>query len=289
MHNAFGRSETARRAGTGRRALNTCLLLVLPVLLAGCLQMERIVRVNADGTGVVIERLVMSGEIVDMMAGMQSEGEPFKIRDDAKLRRNAANFGPGVRFLSATDLVTEFGRGYEARYAFDDINTLRVGQNVDDSMPGESAAGDDPKEGETNYTTFGFRRGNPAHLVVRWAVNEKGSDPDPEESADEASESTATPEQEQMAMEMMKMAFKDMRIAMHVEIVGEIVETNAMHVEGARVTMMDINFGEMLANEEALQSMADRKPETVADMKELMKLVPGLKMEIEPEVAILFR
>ena len=90
-------------------------------------------------------------------------------------------------------------------------------------------------------------------------------------------------------MEMMKMAFRDMRIAMHVEVVGEIVETNAMHVEGARVTMIDINFGELVANEEALQAMAERKPETVADMKELMKIVPGLKMEIEPEVAILFR
>ena len=272
-----------------RVAARLTLMLMLPVLLAGCIQMERIVRVDNDGSGVVIERFVMSNEIVGMMAGMQSEGEPFKIRDDAKLRDNAANFGPDVRFVSATDLVTDFGRGYEARYAFDDINTLGVDQNTQDSMPGESAAGDGSSDGKTNYTTFSFEPGDPARLVLRWSLDEDGQDSDPDDADDENSESTATPEQEQMAMEMMKMAFKDMRMAMHVEVVGEIVETNAMHVEGARVTMMDINFGELVANEEALQAMAGKKPESVADMKELMKIVPGLKMEIEPEVAILFR
>jgi hypothetical protein len=272
-----------------RALVRIAMSLLLPVLVAGCLQMERTVRVNGDGSGVLIERMVLSNDIVEMMAGMQPEGEPFNIRDDEKLRGNAANFGTSVRFLSATDLVTDFGRGYEARYAFDDINALRVGQDLEDSMPGDPAAGDGSQEKEPKFTTFTLRRTNPARLVVHWAVDEGGSDPGPGESAAEYPETASTPEQEQMAMEMMKMAFKDMRVAMHVEVVGEIVETNAMHLEGTRVTLMDIDFGEMLSNESALRAMAGKKPESVVDMKELMKLVPGLKLEIEPEIAILFR
>lgn len=50
-------------------------------------------------------------------------------------------------------------------------------------------------------------------------------------------------------MEMMKMAVRDMRVAMHVEMAGEIVETNAKHPAGRRVTLMDIDFGALLSDE----------------------------------------
>jgi len=289
MNAGFGWNGIGAWARHSRAPIRIVLLLLLPVFVAGCLQMERVVRVNGNGSGVLIERFVLSNEIVGMMAGMQPEGKPLNVRDDAKLRGNAANFGPSVRFLSATDVVTDFGRGYEARYAFDNINTLRVGQNMDDSMPGDPAAGDGAQHEEAKFTTFTLRRTNPARLDIHWAVNEAGPESETEESAAEYSETSSTPEQEQMAMEMIKVAFKGMRVAMHVEVVGEIVETNAMHLEGTRVTLMDIDFGEMLADETALRAMADRKPESLADIKELMKLIPGLKMEIEPEIAILFR
>ena len=156
-------------------------------------------------------------------------------------------------------------------------------------MPGDPAAGDSAQDEAGRFTTFTLQRTNPARLVVRWAVNEDGSGTEAGESDAEFSETASTPEQEQMAMEMMKVAFKGMRMAMHVEVMGDIIETNAMHVEGARVTLLDIDFGELVANEDALRAMAGNKPESMSDVKELMKLVPGLKMEIEPEVAILFQ
>ncbi len=289
MDAGSGWNGIVSRAHHCRGPLKFAILLLLPALVAGCLQMERVVQVNSDGSGVLIERLVLGNGIAEMMAGMQPEGEPFNIRDDDKLRTDAANFGESVRFVSATDLVTDFGRGYEARYAFDDINTLRIGQDVEDSMPGESAATDDADGEEPKYTTFTLRHTNPVGLVIHWPVDEAESESKDLDSAAESSETPSTPEQEQMAMEMMKMAFQDMRIAMHVEIMGDIVGTNATHVEGTRVTLMDIDFGKLLANEAALQAMAGKKPDSVADMKDLMKLIPGLKFEIEPKVAILFQ
>ncbi len=289
MGAGFGWSGIASRARHCRRPLKFALLLLLPVFVAGCLQMERVVQVNADGSGVLIERLVMGNDIAEMMAGMQPEGEPFSVRDDEKLRGNAASFGDSVRFVSATDVVTDFGRGYEARYAFDDINTLRIGQDVEDSMPGDLAASDDSEGEEPTFTTFTLRRTNPVGLVIHWPVGKDEPGSRPGDFATESPESTSTPEQEQMAMEMMKMAFKDMRVAMHVDIMGNIVGTNATHVQGTRITLMDIDFGAFLANEAALQAMAGKKPGSVAEMKELMRLIPGLKLEIEPKVAILFQ
>lgn len=284
-----GWSRTTGRARSFSRLTSAAMLLVLPVLLAGCLQMERTVRVNPDGSGVLIERLVMGNEIADMMAGMQTEGQLFAIRDDDRLRANAASFGESVRFVSARDIVTDFGRGYEARYAFDDINLLQLGQDIEESMPGGTTEGDTSGGGASKFTTFTLHHTSPAQLVIHWPVNEGEAGSPTGESDSEYAETAATPEQEQMAMEMMRMAFKDMRFAVHVEVMGDIVETNAMHRSGSRVTLMDIDFGALVSDESVLQAMAGNKPASVADMKQLMTLVPGLKIEIEPEVAILFR
>ncbi len=288
MNVASGWSRTAAPIRFGRRLINVAMFLMLPALLAGCLQMERTVRVNADGSGVLIERLVMGNEIVDMMAGMQTEGQSFAIRDDDRLRANAASFGESVRFVSARDIVTEFGRGYEARYAFADVNLLQLGQDIEESMPGGTTEGDTSGGGAPKFTTFTLHHTNPAELVIHWPVNEGEADSRTGESNSEYAETAATPEQEQMAMEMMRMAFKDMRFAVHVEVMGDIVETNAMHRSGSRVTLMDIDFGALVSDESVLQAMAGNKPASVADMKQLMTLVPGLKIEIEPEIAILF-
>lgn len=280
---------TAPGAGIRRAVCKSALLMLLPVFLAGCLQMERIVRVNRDGSGVLIERLVLGNEMVEMLrevaSATQPEGQPFSIRNDEELRGKAANFGEGVRFLSAKDLETGFGKGFEARYAFADINKLRIGQDPGESIPGgESTAANDK---EAKFTTFTFRPANPAELVVHWPVDEAAYEAGA--GSTEASNEVTSPEQEQMAMEMMKSVFKDVRMVIHIEVVGDIVETNATHRRGNRVTLMEIDFGELISSEAALRSMAGKKPESVADMKELVKLVPGLKIEIEPEVTIRFQ
>lgn len=289
MNTASGASTAVPRTGYCAGWFKIALLLLLPALVSGCLQMERIVQVDRDGSGVLIERMVLSNEIVAMMAGTQPEGQTIDIRDDNKLRANAASFGPSVRLQSVRDLVTDFGRGYEARYAFDDINTLRVGQDIEDSMPGDPTASDASAGGQPRFTTFTLLRTSPAELVVHWPVDEARSDAGDGGSAADVPDSASTPEQEQMAMEMMRTAFRDMRVAMHVEVVGDIVQTNAMHRAGRRITLMDIDFGVLLSDDAALHAMAGNKPASVADMKQLLTLVPGLKIEIEPEVAILFR
>lgn len=89
-------------------------------------------------------------------------------------------------------------------------------------------------------------------------------------------------------MAMMKAAFKDLHMAMHVEVAGDILETNATHLSGSRITLADISFAEFLQNEEALKAIAMSEQQDVTDIKELMALIPGLTLEVEPEVAVVF-
>lgn len=266
----------------GRGIFGMVLVFLLPALLAGCLQLERTVQVNRDGSGVLIERLVMSNEIIEMAAGMQPEGKPFSPRNDEELSGKAAQYGEAVRFLSAKDVETPFGKGYEARYAFDDINGLRMGQDVKDSMPMPGGGDGDGKE--PKFTTFTMRGENPAELLIHWPLDEAE-----DSQAEDTEQEPLAPEDEQMAMEMMKAMFDGMRMATHVEVMGDIVETNATHRSGSRVTLLDIDFGAMLADEGVLKAMAGDKPETMADLKKFMEMFPGLKLETEPEVTIRFQ
>lgn len=280
----------AARVSVRRAACRIVPLALLAILLAGCLQVERIVQVRPDGSGMLIERTVFGNDMVEMMAGMQPEGQTFNIRDDAKLRRNAANYGESVRFVSAEDVETDFGKGYVARYAFADIEQLRVNQDVGDAVPGDMAAAGGEEKKEARITTFTLQRGNPAQLVIHWPVKEAASGSKlAGTDSDDSSSSPSSPEEQEMALEMMRNTFRDMRMAIHVEVLGDIVDSNANYRDGSRVTLMDINFGDLFSDEAMMQAMAGAKPKSVSDMQEMMKMFPGLKMEINPEVTIRFQ
>jgi hypothetical protein len=283
MHYHFG----WRRAS----ALAKFLLGLAALALSGCMDLQTVVRVEADGSGTISDRIVMSNEIIEMMKGMAPEGQEVPLFNEEELQAAAYSYGEGVTFLSAEAIETGTGTGYVAYYAFEDINLIRVGQDPEDKMPGGGGMGASAEAGdEGSFTTFSMEPGYPASLTVHWPVDE--GEPETMEETEaatmEESEAAQSPEQQEAAMEMMKTAFKDMRMALYIEIAGQVLETNATHLDGNRITLVDISFSEFLQNEEALKAMASDEEQTVADMKSMMALIPGLKLEIEPEVSILF-
>ncbi len=266
---------------------NLALSLLLP-LLASCLQVETTVQVRTDGSGTVTERFLLSGEVAEMFAQMAPEGETFDLLDEAQLGEDAAKYGPGVSFLSAESLETDFGKGYIAVYSFSDVNSLRIDQDPGSKVPEPPGATAEPATEPPVHITFSMTGSNPSELTVHWPVEEGGS---AETAA--ADDSGAAPEGEaaeaaEAEVEMMKQFFKDMRMAMIVEVEGAITETNATHQDGSRVTLLDFNFGEILGDEESMKLMMSTEPQSIADMKAFAEALPGIKMEFEKEVKIAF-
>jgi hypothetical protein len=288
MKNRFGWGLIASMARAGHKVLGILLLGIAPLILAGCMEIETVVRVNPDGSGTITERLVMSNEIIEMMAGMAPEGQPVELFNEQELRDAAPGYGEGVTYASAENVETEFGKGYEASYAFTDINKIRVGQDPGEKMPGAGGMEEEAEDGD--FTTFTMQPGDPAQLVIHWPVDQNKPETvqTTEEVAVEENTAEQSAEEQEAAMEMMQMAFKDMRMSMHVEVAGQVVDSNATHLNGNRVTLVEIAFADFLDSEEAMKTMASNNDQTVADMKEMMALIPGLKMEIESEVSVLF-
>ena len=66
------------------------------------------------------------------------------------------------------------------------------------------------------------------------------------------------------------------------DIDGRIIKTNAPHVSGSRLTLLQIDFDKLLADETGLQ-----KFQSASDLKSLGNIA-GLKLPTEPKVTVEF-
>ena len=90
-------------------------------------------------------------------------------------------------------------------------------------------------------------------------------------------------------MRQMKKMFEGMKVTIAIDVQGAIVQTNATHREGPRVTLMELDFGKLLEMPEHLKKFSQSMPETMEDAKNLMKDLPGIKLDLNEEVTIKFK
>ena len=85
---------------------------------------------------------------------------------------------------------------------------------------------------------------------------------------------------------MMKTMFADMKVSFKVVVEPGIAKTDATHVDGKQITLMELNFGELMTNPEGLkmmQKMEGKKPEEIA---EAVKGLKGVKMEPKEKITV---
>ena len=275
--------------------LSTLVAALFTLGLSGCLQIEKVVKLQTDGSGTIEETVMMSKAGVAQMqqmaagfgeAGGKKEGQPakgFDLMDETKLQAAAEKMGEGVKFVSAKKIETETSSGFVATYAFTDINKVKLDQNPSDAMPTPAGVkgGEGPGGKKSEPVTFKFTKGSPAELTVMMPVPDLKARPKKKEEQPAG--------MEDMAMQMMQQMFKDMKISMAVEVAGTIKETNAEYKTGARVTLMEMDFNKLLANPEKFKKLAKEDPKTLQETKALMKGIDGIKVETAPEVKIKFQ
>jgi len=254
-------------------------VLVLTLVCSGCLKSTTVISVRPDGTGTIVQETGLSPEALAMLQGFagaaagQKGGSP-EIFGEAQAKKAASTMG--VRFISGEPIKTAELEGYRARFAFDDVRTLQMKMNQN---PTEGLG-----DGSHAAAPFGFgfdRRGDSALLTITM----------PQENPTAALDRIApglgragkgSAEENQQALEMMKAMMKGLYVDVSLDIDGRIVKTNAPHVDGRRLTLMQIDFDKLLANATALQKL-----QSASDLKSL-GAVPGLKVITEPTVTVEF-
>ena len=263
-------------------------LLALPT--AGCINFETLVKVKADGSGTLVQTMTMSAETMEMMKAAKGEGakvesgKPMALeaKDVEQAKAEASKLGEGVTFVKAEPIDTPQAKGMRATYAFKDVTKLKVSQKPTSPggppAPGAEAADDTMK--------FGFAKAPSGNAILTVSM------PDLKTAAAKPAGDKApakAPEVPPEALAMMKQMFKGLRIAIAVEPEGKVVQTNSPFVEGSRVTLMEMRFDALLADEAKLKQFnAAMEGGSIADAKRLMKGLNGVKISLDPEVKIEF-
>lgn len=257
------------------------------LLLTGCFQVTTVVHVNPDGSGTVEESLLLSKKIVasieEMMQGFggESGGKPkhFDLFEPAKLKEQASAMGTGVTYRSGKKMETADYSGYTATYAFTDINTLKLSQQSG------APTGDKP---EMLPLTFHYQKGSPATLTIE-QPQAKTAAKAPVPPSPEPAVPAVSPEQMSPEAKKFMETFMGMKFVLVVDVNGTIVSTNATHRDGQRLTLVEFDLAKLGGAGPELEKLTLLQNSSLEDAKELLKGIPGIKMDMNDRLTVVFK
>jgi hypothetical protein len=247
------------------------LALVPAVLLtAACFQGQRVVKINADGSGTIVDTVKMSEQAKSMMAAMEemdkSSPAEKKTKKEAKFKERATAMG--LTFIS--NEATPDG-GQRTTYSFKDVTTIKIGQTP--TMENEKS---DSSEAPVSFK-FAKSGGNSVLTVVH-------PKPKPADPA-KAKKAPPKPEEIQQALAMMKGMMAGLKMSFQVQPAGKLVKTSSPYVDGNTVTLMEMDFDQL--DEASLKKLAaaDKEGPPPMDMLKSLKGVKATDGEVTIEFA----
>ena len=264
-------------------------LVILSVLLAGCLQVETTVNVNKDGSGTIKEKILFSKTFVNMIKefaqsfedSSSADKEEFSIYKEDEIKADAKDYGENVKYVSHELISNKKWEGYQVIYSFDDISKVKITPDPDSKV----AIGDEGSEipPEEDYYFFRFVKGDISELIIDRPEIELTSEAGEENSTEETEQND-----DETGEEFLKM-MEGMSINVAIEVEGEILSTNANYLDGSKITLFEMNFGEMMKDKEAFKEFKNKEPKNIEEMKAFLEKFPGMKIETEKPVSIKFK
>ena len=265
------------------------------MVASGCLTSVTTIKVKPDGSGTIEQSIAMKAEAAAQLTAMAAtfgdtagkEGDkaasPGELFSEKDMREAATKFGEGVTFVSSQPIKTKDLVGRVATYSFADITKVRVNQKPRSpkGAPEEAA----PKEkGTTEDVSFKFLRQPAGTSLVTVVFPEPDLSKKKDKDADSDTVSR-TPDPAQLAM--MRKMLDGLRIEIALEVAGAIVKTNSPYVQGSKVTLLEMDFAELMTNDAVLGKLAN--PESIEEAKQILKGVKGVKVNLDREVMVEFR
>lgn len=203
------------------------------VFLAGCVEDLKVVRLKPDGSGTILATRRMKDWAIESVRKNKLVDE----FTEEKARERAESLGE-VEFLSVEKANVPGWEGMTATYSFKDVTKLKL-QDTD--------------------SVFGLEKLANGNRVLTVTSRMKPAKPDNSPPA------TNIPEEAAKAL----MAGLKFRLA--VEVDGTVVKCSSPHVEGPVLTVMEVDFDQLLAEEARLKKKAAEEPATLPEAKETIE------------------
>ncbi len=271
------------------------ILIISVLLLSSCFDVETEITVKKDGSGIIMQKVLFSQMLVAQMSGLaasfgaeEEENSSLSMYDEEKLKSEASSYGEGVEFLSGREITEGEKAGYEVKYSFDDIRTLRINSNP-------SAVLDMPQqeEGEPDLFSFEFSdKGKSSILTVIMAEPESEENVSEELAADYPSEQETDIENSEVddqTMSIMKQMFSGMKFSYRIKIDGKITDTDADNVDGQVITLIEMDFDKLLENPDSFNELENLQGDNSDEAVKAMKDMEGVKVELKDRIKITYR
>jgi len=195
--------------------------------------------------------------------------------------------GSGVTYTSGGKIISDKFVGYQAVYTFTDINNLSLNQNRSEDLTAAPATIDDGSGKKPEKVMFRFSKGSPATLTIRQPEDTSGG----KIAKEEKHEVQATEDKNLTGanVEQFREMMEGLKFSLTVEVRGNIVQTNATHHEGSRITVMDLDFDKLLGNPEQIARLNRLQPKSYEDVRELARNIPGMKVDLNKELVVTFK
>jgi hypothetical protein len=250
---------------------------------SACFSSQTVIKLHPDGSGTIEQTNLVNTAMLGMAAGMAKSmggenaqgGAQMPKTDDLfseeQMKKQAAQFGEGVQYVSS-EKVTQGGmQGARAVYSFDRVDRLALG-NV---KGGSAALEGTPPTGAAATPQMQFALAKTGGDLSRLTISfpEPKRDAGPAEPAPAPGKSMADIPPEALAM--VRSMFDGARLAVEVEVDGRIIKTNAPATSGARATLLEVDFGQLLSDPSRFQALQSLKPG--ADVETVRKALEGAK------------
>lgn len=284
---------------TMKKILLTIAPLAAAFALTGCFQSETTVHIKADGSGTIVEETTLGAQMSAMLGGFAGLGggdadQPAKDPlDDMfgadKAKEKAAKMGEGVTVEKVEKIDKDGKKGAKVTYKFADINKVKVNPDeatsgMDQGLGGDAGAKVEEAKKKSKPIEFQLADGKLAITMPRPDLDKAAKEGEAEKPAEEAAK--PDPAEQAQAEQMMKAMFADMKVAIRVVVEPGIAESDATHVDGNSITLMEMNFGELMTNPDGMKVMEKMEGKEPEEIAELVKGLKGVKMETKEKVTV---
>ncbi len=267
--------------------------LAMPLLATGCISYETVVKVKSDGSGTIVETVTMSPQVLETLKQSASEGaspgrpNPLSVPgldlgalgDPAQAKARAARMGDGVVFVSADPIETPSGKGTRIVFSFGDVTKLKISPRLE--SPGGRSQ---PSTASFEPLHFAFQREKGRSVLIvqstKPATQQKSATP---------ASPPARPTVDPTTLAMVREFMRGMHVRFGLELDGKVLETNATHVDGGAITILDVDFDALLKDEAALRRLMEFRGSSAEEAREALKGLPGIRVNLEPEIRAVFQ
>jgi hypothetical protein len=260
------------------RSLHALSVLLAVCSSTACFQMTTVMKLNGDGSGTIEHRMLFTTQALAQLRQFSSlgagRGQGIDPTSEQQAREMAGALGPGVTYVSSQPVTTPVGQGRDAVYAFTDVGQLRVAAQP--AAPGGATVRAPGLDLDASTLTFALTHEANGNAVLHITV--------PEPALFETLGSNSAASQQ---LPMIKAMLAGAHVLLGVEPAGTLVKTSSPFVDGARVTLLEIDLDQVLKDSDALVAKL-QAAKSNDEMKAVLKDVPGLKMPMDREITIEF-